>query len=355
MRSTIHGVRIVDVVGVVPAQVAYFDDEVPNYRQDAASSAKLKAVMGYNTHRLAPPGTTVSALATRGIRHLLARGRVATDEIGALVIVTQTPDHPLPATSSIIHGMLGLPDTVYCADINDGCNGFIKGMHQVSMLIANSDIECAILVTGDVLSQRTSPYDRNSFPLIGDAVAVTVVRKDGGAHPLHFDLRNDGRGFEAIMIPAGGSRAPATPERMERKIDDEGNARSATELVMQGREVFTFTQTVVPRFLEGYLEWIGQPAKMLGRLYLHQANAFILDRLRKRFSLDATQVPDQVVRTYGNSSSATIPMAIAADAEPRDGRAVACGFGVGLAWGAVDIDLSGLVCSEIIELGDINV
>jgi 3-oxoacyl-[acyl-carrier-protein] synthase III len=355
VRTILHGIRITDVLGVVPTHASRFDDEITNYRQDPASSEKLKTVMGYDTHRLALEGTTVSALAAHGIRHLADLDRLASSEIGALVLVTQTPDYPLPATSSVLHGLLGLDESTYCVDVNDGCNGFVKGLHLAASIMVSSDLHCAVLVTGDVLSQRTSPFDRNSFPLIGDAVAITVLRKDSLAPPLRFDLRNNGTGYDRIMIPAGGSAEPASPETMERKVDEEGNARSRTELVMLGRDVFTFTQTVVPRFLEEFLAWSELPAATLGRLYLHQANAFIVDRLRKRFKLDDTRAPDTVIRTYGNSSSATIPMSIAADKAPRTGPSVACGFGVGLAWGAVELDLSHLGSSDIIEFGEHDV
>lgn len=354
MKATIAGVRITDVVGVVPTGVSRFDDEIANYGQDAASSEKLKAVMGYDTHRLAPEGITVSDLALKGFGHLFEKGRLAPADIDALVLVTQTPDYPLPATSSYLQGVLGLDEATYCVDINDGCNGFVKGLHYAASLMAGSDLSCAALVTGDVLSQKTSPYDRNSFPLIGDAVAITILRKDAAAPEIRFDIRNDGRGFDRIMIPAGGSRLPSSPALQERTVDEDGNARSPSELVMQGRDVFTFTQTVVPRFLDGFLAWVGLDAASLDRLYLHQANAFIVDRLRKRFKLDEVRVPDTVIRKFGNSSSATIPMAIAADSGHERGRAVACGFGVGLSWGAATIDLGGLVVSEVIELGETN-
>lgn len=354
MRSIINSVSITDVLGIVPAHVSHFDDEVANYRQDPASSEKLKKLMGYGTHHLSRPGTTVSDMAEFGFRDLVTRGRLSPDEVGALVLVTQTPDFVLPATSSYLHGKLGLTEAAHCLDINDGCNGFIKGLHTAAMILTTTDVECVVLVTGDVLSQRTSPEDRNSFPLIGDAVALTVVRKNEGAKPICFDLRNDGLGYDRIMIPAGAARLPVSDDALARVPDVEGNTRSKMDLHMQGRDVFTFTQTIVPDFLEDFFEWTGLDAKTIDRVYFHQANAFIIDRLRKRLQLTETQAPDGVIRRYGNSSSATIPMAIAAESSPEVGRSIACGFGVGLAWGAATLDLTELAFKTIISYGEDN-
>lgn len=352
MRAIIHNVRLTHIKGVVPPGISHFDDEVSGYTQDIESSAKLKKLMGYGTHRIAQNGETVSDLAHFGIRELVTGGALDLDSIGALVLVTQTPDYVLPATSSYLHGKLGLAEETYCVDINDGCTGYIKGLHAVTSLFSASDIQRAILVTGDVLSRRVSKKDRNSYPLIGDAVTVSVVERDAGAKPIYFDLRNDGRGYDRIIIPAGGARQAATPDSFVSHADPEGNERSEMDLRMQGRDVFTFTQTVVPAFLDNFFEWAGHQPDSLEKLYLHQANAFIIDRIRRRFGLTGSVVPDTVIRQYGNSSAATIPMAIASDNNARPAKCVLGGFGVGLSWGAASIDLSNLSSADVSTFGD---
>lgn len=340
MKARFSGVALDACVGVVPRQVSYFDDEIANYSHDPASSLKLKAVMGYGEHRVAPAGTTTADLAQAGVAHLVERGLLEVGQIDAFYFVSQTPDYVIPPTSSVLHGRLGLKAGAYCVDINEGCNGFIKGLFEACAFLSVTDSQCAVIVAGDVLSQRVSARDRNSYPLIGDAATVTVLRKDAAAPPIDIDICHDGAGFDKLIIPAGGARSPSSEASSRLEMDDEGNWRSQEQLRMNGRDVFAFTQTVVPRFLEAFTAERGQSFSHYDRLYFHQANAFIIDRLRKKFGVDELTLPDRVVRQYGNSSSGTIPLLIATE-PPRDAalRCLLSGFGVGLSWGAADLVL----------------
>ncbi|MFT7723393.1 MAG: 3-oxoacyl-[acyl-carrier-protein] synthase III C-terminal domain-containing protein [Roseateles sp.] len=350
MKASFTGVSIAACIGVVPRQISYFDDEIENYSHDKASSIKLKELMGYGEHRVAPAGVTTADLAQTGFSHLIERGTLKTDEIDAVYFVSQTPDYVIPPTSAALHGRLGLQAGAYCADINEGCNGFIKGLFEACAFLSATDAHCAVILAGDVLSQRVSSRDRNSYPLIGDAATVTVLRKDAAASPINIEIRHDGAGFDKLIIPAGGARRPSCAATSQMEMDGEGNWRSQEQLRMNGRDVFAFTQTVVPQFLDAFIRDRGTTFSDYQRLYFHQANAFIIDRLRKKFGVNETAMPDRVVRRYGNSSSATIPMLIAS--EPDTSSSLHCllsGFGVGLSWGAADIVLKPCISMGVIE------
>ena len=353
MQADISNLAITKLVGVVPENISYFDDEIENYSHDKESSAKLKKVMGYNQHRVVLHDSTISDLAAAGFKELTFAG-ILPESIDGLIVVTQTPDYQIPATSSVLHGVFGLQQDCYCVDINDGCTGFIKGLFEASSLLKNSTAKRILLVTGDVLSRKVSTKDRNSYPLVGDAVTLCVldlVDSDGrGDSPLEMCF--DGKGALALNIPAGGCRLPSSEQTRVEAADEEGNIRSAENLVMQGRDVFTFTQTTVINFLTGFRN---RHCKDLPAMYFfHQANLFILDRLRKALKVSETELPTDVINQYGNSSSATIPMAILLSFENIKERSngkqiMLAGFGVGLSWGAALVALDKLDFCKLIE------
>lgn len=352
MHAYFNSVRISAVIGVVPSSVSYFDDEVSNYSHDLSSNLKLKEVMGYGEHRVVTGNTTTCDLASAGMSALMSRGLLNADEVNALFFISQTPDYVIPPTSSFLHGKFNLPADAYCVDINDGCNGYIKGLFEAFSFLNSTKTECAVIVAGDVLSPLVSRRDRNSFPLVGDAATVTVIRrnKSWADEKISISIRNDGRGFDKLIIPAGGARQKVIGNEVD-ELDAEGNWRSICNLRMNGRDVFAFTQTVVPSFLQEIIEMSGLKSSDVHRFYLHQANAFIIDRLRRKLGASTDQMPDRVIRKYGNSSSGTIPMLIAT--EPKGDEILRCvlgGFGVGLSWGAANLMLQPAVSQGVLEV-----
>src|SRR5215467_5277325 len=130
MNFTFQNKRISGVLVVVPENERTFVEEMKNYNFPEARSLKLKEVMGYDKHRLVEPGVCVSDLAVFGLQHLFDQGLVNPTEIDALILVTQSPDHFMPPTSSIIQGRLKLKHDMFCMDINQGCAGFVVGLIQ---------------------------------------------------------------------------------------------------------------------------------------------------------------------------------------------------------------------------------
>lgn len=350
MKFTYRDIAISCVIGAVPRHVARFDDEIGNYSHEPANSLKLKKLMGYGEHRVEDQRRTVTDYASLMFDRLLAEGKVVPGDIGALIVVTQTPDYPIPPTSCVLHGRLGLDESVYCLDITDGCTGYVKALNEACLFLQATEARSVLVVAGDILSPRVSTRDRNSYPLIGDAVTLTVVSRSPGHGPIAIELRSRGSDHDKLIIRAGGTRIPASADTREMQVDEDGNFRSLEHLHMQGRDVFAFTQTVVPAFVLDNLASSGQSVDGFERLYFHQANAFIIDRLRQKFSVDATRMPDRVIRRYGNSSSATIPMLLVSEDERRPMRCLLVGFGVGLQWGMADLGIDTRVCERLMEI-----
>lgn len=340
MEFNYQGIEIALVAGIVPKNISYFDDEIPNYSHDPANSRKLKKAMGYDQHRIENKNRTVSDYAVTLFQKLESQGLVEAKQINGLYLVTQTPDYQIPPTSCVIHGRLNLDESVYCVDINDGCAGYIKAINEACMFLNSSDANLVLIVAGDILSSKVSPNDRNSYPLIGDAVTLTIIRKTNSEEKIWINFRTRGSAHDKLIIPAGGLRNPSSNSTQVIQVDEDGNSRTQENLFMHGRDVFAFTQADVPDFILHNLNNKNLQPSDYDRFYFHQANAFILDRLRQKFALDIMKMPDRIIREYGNSSSATIPMLIASEHEQAPMRCVLAGFGVGLQWAMADLTLN---------------
>lgn len=108
MQTTFCGKRISSILGVLPEQEFFFEDEVGNYAFPEKQTLRLKRVMGYEKHRISKPESAASDFAYYGIRHMIEQGWIDRDEIGALLVVTLCPDHFVPHISTIVQGKLGL-------------------------------------------------------------------------------------------------------------------------------------------------------------------------------------------------------------------------------------------------------
>lgn len=353
MRLSYRDKAISGLLTVVPANERKFVDEMENFNFSRARSLKLKEVMGYDRHRIVAGPVCASDLAIAGIEHVLTHGHLAREDIGALIVVTQSPDYLMPATSHVVQGRLGLHTDMVCMDINQGCAGFIIGLMQGFMLLEQPAVAKVVLVNVDVMSRKVSPRDRNSFPLIGDAASITVLERRADAGVIEADLKMDGARHEALMIPAGGFRRPSNSETAEMMQDAEGNMRSLDHLKMDGSAVFNFVMTEVPELIGGLLARTGTTVADVDVFLCHQPNRFMLQKLADKLSVPHQKMPSNIVENFGNSSGVTIPLAATfnlADALLNDRKKVClAGFGVGLTWGAMLMELGPLRFCEMIE------
>ena len=353
MNFVFQGKRISGLLAVVPANEGSFLEEMQNFNFPAHRSLKLKEVMGYDKHRLVQGETCVSDLAVYGLQHLIDRGLLDRDKIDALILVTQSPDHLMPPTSSIIQGRLNLKQDMFCLDVNQGCAGFVVGLIEAFLLLEQDAIRTVVLINADVLSRKTSPKDRNSFPLIGDAASITVIERDPGAAVIHANLKMDGTRSDALMIPAGGMRMPATAATAVLEDVGDNNLRAKDHLRMDGSAVFNFVQVEVPPMIDALLATAGATVGDVDWFLFHQPNRFMLQKLADKMQVPHAKMPSNVVEKFGNSSGVTIPMAIALNLRQRvlaeRFRVCLAGFGVGLTWGSMLLSLGNLNFCELID------
>ena len=353
MNFTFQGKRISGLLAIVPANERSFVEEMKNFNFPESRSLKLKEVMGYDKHRIVEDGVCTSDLVVFGFEYLFKKSLLQRDEIDALILITQSPDHFMPPTSNVVQGRLGLKQDLFCMDINQGCAGFIIGLIQAFLLLDQESVKKVVVVNADVLSRKTSSKDRNSYPLVGDAAAITVVERDPEDSIIHANLKMDGSRNEVLMIPAGGFRMPSTAETAVLEDVGDNNLRAKDHLRMDGSAVFNFVQMDVPPLIESLLVQAGVTMDSVDYFMFHQPNRFMLQKLADKMKVSYAKMPMNVVEHFGNSSGVTIPIAIAFNlADPlkhRGYQVCLAGYGVGLTWSSMLMRLGKLSFCEMIN------
>lgn len=353
MKATLSRVKIRGVCATVPQQTFRFEDELKSFPFPEKTSIRLGRVMGFNEHRIADEKTTPCDLASFTMNYLLHRGLLHKDKLQAMVVVAQMADHPVPGNSKVIHGQLGLPTNVFCTDIYENCIGFISGLYTACSYVA-AGLDEVILITTDGGACRANKLDRNTYPLCGDAAAVTVVcRSDDPEDKIHFVFNNDGSRREALLVPAGGCRMPYTAETAKVVQDEMGNYRSMNDMHMDGTAVFQFVMESVPSLIDEACSFAKVEKSSIEYHLTHQPNRFMLQKLADLMGVSREILFNNIVEYFGNSSSVTIPVNIAFNLGERmlhEYPLVCCSaFGAGLSLAAAICHLGNMDFCELIE------
>lgn len=355
MTHTFKDKEISAIVTVVPQTEVFFKDEMANFSFPESQNMRLAKVMGFNKRRIGERGDTVSDYAVCGVRELIASGALDVSEVGAIVAVTTTPDHLIPAISNIVQGQFDFSTETMCIDISQGCSGYIVGLQQAFMLLdVLGEGKKVLIITGDFLTQRVGVRDRGSRPIVGDAISVSVVQHSPQPNSVYTTIRNDGANCFAVYIPAGGTRMPSGPDTAIEQIDVYGNYRSKDQLVMNGDLVFNFIINEVPSMMEALLRYAGLRVDQIEYFMCHQSSKFTLQKLADRLDVSQKILPYNVVENFGNSSSASIPMALTFNlsellTSPGKHLIMLTGFGIGLTWGSVILPMGDMKCCKMID------
>lgn len=295
---------------------------------------KVKAKTGIDRRHIAAPGECASDLAAAAAAKLFAEKGISPGEIDYLIFCTQAPDYFLPTTACLIHQRLGLRRDAGAVDINLGCSGFVYGLGLAKGLIASDQAARVLLLTADTYSKFMAASDLGVRSIFGDGAAATLIEAGEGRALGAFIYGSDGNGAPNLIVPTGGLRDPGDDTRFE---SASGELRRGRPLTMNGPEVFNFTIAAVPDLVRATLGRAGLVAEDIDLWVFHQANATMLEALRRKLELP----PDRFwldLAEAGNTVSSTIPIALArahaAGRLPLGTRTMLVGFGVGYSWGA---------------------
>jgi 3-oxoacyl-[acyl-carrier-protein] synthase-3 len=271
-------------------------------------------------------------------------------EIEAIVFVSQTADFLLPATACILQDRLGLSKECFAEDVALGCSGWVYGLCNLAALICSGSIKKGLLLAGDAKKRSSMRRD----PLFGDAGTATAVEFEKGGEGFKFHLGTDGSGFDAIIIPDGGSRNRVSPESFFLE-NYEGRYIHRLQTRMKGMDVFSFGITTAPKSIRKLSERFNFDYLDYDYFVFHQANMKMNKQIVKKLKLSPEKVPSCMYR-FGNTSSASIPLTIVSElsgvVEDKDTKFICCGFGVGLSWGTVAFKTHNVYLAPLVEVDD---
>jgi 3-oxoacyl-[acyl-carrier-protein] synthase-3 len=325
-----------DITVALPDRVVTNDDLLTMIPE--SQRALMVRHTGVQRRYVAKAEETALDLGEKACRSLFAKHPDLVARVDTLIFCTQSPDYLLPPNACVLHGRLGLDDTVAAFDLPHACSAYIYAISLVQALIASGAKNHVLVITADTYSKYIHPQDRSTRLLFGDGAAATwfgADDSDGGVTDVVCGT--DGRYFDKFWVPAGGCREPLNDTlRQCETRDSSGNVRSRADIHMAGRDMFSFVSSRIPAHVRAVLARNGLTVDTIDRFVFHQASGVILDSLTQLLDAD----PLKVIRhldNVGNTVSASIPMALRAALD--DGRICAgqrvllCGFGAGLSWG----------------------
>lgn len=280
------------------------------------------------TRRFAEDHEAVSDLAVPAARAALARARLPAERISYLIVSTGTGDFPAPPVSYLVQNALGASNAS-CFDLNATCAGFVYGLAMARSLVTTTPGAYALVVASEIYSRFTDPQDRATAVLLADGAGAAVVGPSKGPGILDVELRSYGEAHDLIVIPAGGSRNPASAETL---------ARRDHTVRMQGRAVTEFVLDNVPGVLEKLTTRNGLELADIDHFVPHQANGVMVGRLAGELGFTGATTTHLTAPMYGNSGSASVPVTLdhaAGTGALKDGDLVLLtAFGSGMTLGA---------------------
>jgi 3-oxoacyl-[acyl-carrier-protein] synthase-3 len=227
-------------------------------------------------------------------------------------------------------------------------------MSVITSMMQTGAFRRGLLVAAETNTKNRSMKDRTVRPLFGDAATVTALEYDEEwNHPMNFVFGVDGAGAAAIIAKYGGMRHPTTVEALREIEIEPGVIRRGVDMEVRGMDVFGFAIKRPPASLRELVATFNIDIDSIDFLYLHQANKFIDEKIRKSLKVPAEKVP-YCIEDFGNVTSASIPLTMvsrtseAFSGPPR--HCIACGFGVGLAWASMEFTVGNVTISPIVEM-----
>lgn len=285
---------------------------------------------GIHERRRAADHEATSDLAAHAARNALAQAGLRPEQLSFIVLATSTPDHPQPATASIVQGLIGATNAS-AFDVNAVCSGFVYALTVAErMLSGQPEGEYGLVIGVDIYSRILDYTDRKTCILFGDgAGAVVLGPVDKGLGVLETGLITRGDQHRLISVPAGGSRIPATAKTVE---------AGQHFFRMDGRGVRGFVHENLPTALHQLLAKAGISTSEVDHFIPHQANGVMLTEVWPDLDLNNADL-HLALKRYGNTGSGSVPITL--DLVHRQGLigegdvVLLSGFGGGMSVGSV--------------------
>ncbi|MBM7623820.1 beta-ketoacyl-ACP synthase III [Sporohalobacter salinus] len=330
MDSELRKAGVTGVGSYVPEKV------VTNYDLEDivdTSDEWIRSRTGIEERRIAKEDATTSDLAYKAAESALNDADLSPEELDLILVATVTPDMMFPSTGCLLQDRLGATNAA-AFDLEAGCSGFVYSISVATQFVRTGAYDNVLVIGAETLSKIINWEDRNTCVLFGDGAGAAVVQPVESGGVLSTVLGADGSGGELLKMPAGGSKRPASLETVKENLH---------YIHMEGNSVFKFAVRAMGKGAMKALEKADLEKKDVDFLIPHQANIRIIDGAAKRLNLDNDDVFVNLDK-YGNTSAASIPIALAEAAEAgrinSGDNVVIVGFGAGLTWAASVIEWS---------------
>ena len=323
-------------MGKVNAIITGVGGYVPDYvlnneelsRMVDTSDEWIQTRVGIKERRiLTEEGLGTSYMARKAAKQLLQKTGVDPDTIDALIVTTTTPDYKFPSTASIVLGKLGLKNA-FAFDLSAACCGFLYTMDMAASMIQSGRYKKIIVIGADKMSSVVDYTDRQTCVLFGDgagAVLMEATEEEGVGVQSSF-FRTDGKGLPFLHLKAGGSVCPPSHFTVDHRLH---------YLYQEGRTVFRYAVTNMSDDVMEVMRQNNLTPGDVDWVIPHQANLRIEEAVAKRAEIDQSKVLINIER-YGNTSSATIPLAMwdFEDRFKKGDKLILTAFGAGFVHGA---------------------
>jgi 3-oxoacyl-[acyl-carrier-protein] synthase III len=338
--SKVPGIEIVGISTTVPSTLV--DNERDARQFELEEVKKIVELSGVKQRHVADDTQCSSDLCVLAATRLLGQLKWDRSSVGALIMVTQTPDYIMPSTACIIHERLGLSADCAAFDVNLGCSGYPYGLWLASLMLSRPGVDRALVLMGETPSRVCDKSDHTVALLFGDAGSATAVERNAEKEDdWIFSLHTDGKGYRDFIVEGGGVRKRFPEEARDNYIR------------MNGAGIFNFTLKRVPSLVRDTLAAGSLDLSDIDYVIIHQANLFMMKHLSKKANLPQDKVPI-IIDRFGNTGGASLPLTITQGGLrlPQDRRAklLLLGFGIGLSWASAIVDVRPEVILEHAEL-----
>ena len=319
----------------LPKTVVTNDDLTKLYE---TSDEWIYSRTGIKERRLISGDETAIDLGEIAAKNAVEKSGLDIEDLDMIIAASNAPVE-MYSMGCQIQKRLGIKKQIPAFDISAACTGLIYGLSLAKGLISSGMYKNILIVACDNNSKFLDWTDRSTSILFGDgAGAVVVTESDNGVDDvIAIDIKSDGNYDHLISLPFDGKNCPLV----------EPNEVKPSLIKMNGRGVYAFVAKILPKYVEELLQKSGLTPDDIDYLIPHQANIRIIQAVQERL-----RIPDSKVVTnlkyYGNTSAASIPIAIAESVEKRKielGKtAILCGFGAGMTWGGAIVRLRKGIC-----------
>ena len=336
MTDKLIPLRIAGVGYALPEKVITNDDLTQLYE---TSDEWIYTRTGIKERRVVSGEENAIDLGFEASKNAIAKAGINPEDIDLILAASSAPPDLYPAIACHIHERLGIKKPVPAFDITAACSGLIYGLSIAKAYIASGMYKNVLIVATDNNSRLVDWSDRSTSILFGDGAGAMVVTQaeDGVDDIIAIDIKADGNYGHLIELAFDGKNCPLV-EQYEPKPKG---------IRMNGRGVYTFVAKVLPQYVEDLLANANVKAEDIDYLIPHQANLRIIQAVQERLGYPDEKVVTNI-KYYGNTSAASIPIALAEGVEKGNVKlgstAVLCGFGAGMTWGGAIVRLREGIC-----------